>query len=306
MSEHRNRGGGPFVLVSLHAHPDDEALLTGGTLARVAAEGHRVVLVVATDGAAGLADGSSESLAARRAAELDRSAQALGVARVVRLGHRDSGYLTAATSEGEPVFRDLPVELVAAEVARVLREEGADVLTSYDARGGYGHPDHVHVHHVGALAAELAGTPVVLEATVDRTLLHRAMRVVSLVPGGVGDVTADRVRGAFTARRDITHRVDVRRHAGVKRAALAAHASQSETGGVRGVRGLGLLLLLPRPVFRVLAGREWFVQRGVVPERRPLGDVFATLREGRGQSMGSGSPVQDDGSSATRRTRSPG
>ena len=273
------RAPGTLVLVSLHAHPDDEALLTGGTLARAAAEGHRVVLVVATDGAAGLADGPTEVLAARRVEELHRSARALGVARVVRLGHRDSGYLTAASGEGEPVFSDLPVEVVAAEVARVLREEGADVLTSYDAHGGYGHPDHVQVHRVGALAAELAGTPVVLEATVDRTLLHRAMRVVSLLPGVVGDVTAERVRGAFTARADITHRVDVRAHAGAKRAALAAHASQSETGGARGVRGLGLLLLLPRPVFRVLAGREWFVQRGAVPARRPLDDVFAGVRE---------------------------
>ncbi|MDX6281804.1 MAG: hypothetical protein QOH03_2875, partial [Kribbellaceae bacterium] len=82
-----------YTLVSFHAHPDDEALLMGGTLARLAAEGHRVVLAVATDGEAGAA--SSEyrgDLAAHRRDELDRSAEALGCARVVRFGFRDSGW----------------------------------------------------------------------------------------------------------------------------------------------------------------------------------------------------------------------
>ena len=269
-----------YVLVSLHAHPDDEALLTGGTLARAAAEGHRVVLVVATDGAAGLADAApGQDLADRRTRELAASAAALGVARVVRLGHRDSGYLEpAGGGDGTPVFSELPVPRVAAEVAAVLLEEGADVLTTYDARGGYGHPDHVHVHRVGVAAAELAGTPVVLEATIDRTWVRRALRLAGLVPGLVGDVTAARVQDGFTARRDLTHRVDVRAHTPAKRAALAAHASQSETGGRRGVRGIGALLLLPRPVFRRALGREWFTERGRAPGATPLDDVFASLR----------------------------
>ncbi|WP_432484069.1 PIG-L deacetylase family protein [Kineococcus esterisolvens] len=277
-------GGERFVLVSFHAHPDDEALLTGGTLARAAAEGHRVVLVVATDGAAGLSDGpGGRQLAQRRARELERSARALGVARVVRLGHRDSGYAAPVEDRADdradgPVFSRLPVERVAAELAQVLRQEGADVLTSYDARGGYGHPDHVHVHRCGAAAAALAGTPVVLEATVDRTLVRAALRVVGLLPGVVGEVTARRVGEGFTARQEITHRVDVRAHTAAKRAALTAHASQSETGGVRGVRGIGLLLLLPRPLFRRLLGREWFVERGRAPGGRPLDDVFAGVR----------------------------
>jgi len=271
-------GSPRYVLVSLHAHPDDEALLTGGTLARAAAEGHRVVLVVATDGAAGLADaGPGADLARRRERELAASAAALGVARVVRLGHHDSGYLEPATGP-DPVFSALPVERVAAEVAAVLREEGADVLTTYDARGGYGHPDHVHVHAVGVAAAALAGTPVVLEATIDRTWVRRGLRLAGRVPGLVGDVTAGRVGDGFTARADLTHRVDVRAHTAAKRAALAAHASQSETGGRRGVRGIGALLLLPRPVFRRALGREWFTERGRRPGARPLDDVFASLR----------------------------
>ncbi|NAZ82132.1 hypothetical protein GTR02_09910 [Kineococcus sp. R8] len=270
--------------MSLHAHPDDEALLTGGTLARAAAEGHRTVLVVATDGAAGLADGApGAALAQRRARELAASAAALGVARVVRLGHRDSGYLVpagAGAGPSGPVFSALPVDGLAAEVAAVLREERADVLTTYDAHGGYGHPDHVHVHRIGVAAAALAGTPVVLEATVDRTWVRRALRLAARVPGLVGDVTADRVADGFTARADLTHRVDVRAHAAAKRASLAAHASQSETGGRRGIRGIGALLLLPRPVFRRALGREWFTERGRAPGGVLLDDVFASLRRG--------------------------
>lgn len=265
-----------FVLLAFHAHPDDEALLTGGTLARAAAEGHRVVLVVATDGGAGLAREGHGLLSDRRARELERSAAALGVARLVRLGHRDSGWLEAAPG---PVFSRLPVEEVARELADVLREERADVLTVYDPAGGYGHPDHVHVHRCGVRAAELAGTPVVLEATVDRTLVRRALRVVTLLPGFVGDVTAGRVRDGFTDRADITHRVDVRAHLTAKRAALRAHASQAETPGRRrGLRGVGLLAALPRPLAGAVLGREWFVERGRAAQGRASDDVFASLR----------------------------
>src|SRR4051812_39360381 len=95
--------GVPFTLVSFHAHPDDEALLTGGTLARAAAEGHRVVLVTATAGEAGLsADGMQDGarLEARRREELANSARALGCARWEVLGYPDSGWGTPP--DGQP------------------------------------------------------------------------------------------------------------------------------------------------------------------------------------------------------------
>ena len=81
----------PHTLVALHAHPDDESLLTGGTLARAAAQGHRVVLVVATAGERGLAQ-EAAGLGARRVAELERAAELLGVTRTVLLGYGDSGF----------------------------------------------------------------------------------------------------------------------------------------------------------------------------------------------------------------------
>jgi LmbE family N-acetylglucosaminyl deacetylase len=267
----------PFTLIAFHAHPDDEALMTGGTLARAAAEGHRVVLVCATAGEAGLsADDPSQAggLADRRLDELERSAAALGCARVVLLGYPDSGW--DVPTNASTAFASLDPAGPAARLAELLREEGADVLTIYDEHGGYGHPDHVQVHRVGVLAAELAGTRVVLEATVDREKLRRAARVMALVPGLSRLVPASRFASAYTPRAELTHRVDVRRHLAAKRAALSAHASQA-TGG-SSVRTMALLLRLPRPVLGLVLGREWYRERGRPPGGPLLDDVFATLR----------------------------
>ena len=271
-----------YTVVSFHAHPDDEALLTGGTLARAAAEGHRVVLVVATSGEAGLAAGDpdAEVLARVRRAEVAASAAALGVARVVLLGHPDSGLLPGQRDDdGRPPFSALDPSVVADELAAVLVQEDADVLTTYDAAGGYGHPDHVQLHRVGQLAAELAGTPLVLEATVDRELL---MRVVGLlrVPARVlplpwlPDLTP-----AFTPHADLTHRIDVRPHLDAKVAALRAHASQGSGGG--SVRTLALLTRLPGPIRRRVLGTEWFREVGRAPDGRLLDDLFGTLTTNR-------------------------
>ena len=164
------------TLVCLHAHPDDEAMSTGGTMARAKAEGHRVVLVVATNGEHGevpedLRDG--ETLVDRRRTETAASAAALGVDRVVWLGYRDSG-MTGWEQNADPSsFLQADVEEAAGRLAAVLEEESADVLTTYDWHGNYGHPDHVKVHRVGHRAAELAGTARVLEATMNRDAIVR-------------------------------------------------------------------------------------------------------------------------------------
>lgn len=270
----------------LHAHPDDEALLTAGTMARAAAEGHRVVLVVATDGALGLTDESAfgatgDALAATRSRELATSARALGVARTVELGFADSG-------SGPEVFPDppgarrfvrVPLEEAARAVADVLVEERADVLTTYDPRGGYGHRDHVRVHEVGARAAALArerGLGVtVLWATFPRDLLRRAVDLVAKVYRFPPEFDREAFGRAFSARADITHRVRVRRYAGAKRAAMRAHASQAaDSGG--GDRTLGRLGRIPRPLFDLVFGREWFVDPDA-PAGTARTDVFEGL-----------------------------
>jgi LmbE family N-acetylglucosaminyl deacetylase len=263
----------PYTLVSFHAHPDDEVLLTGGTLARASAEGHRVVLVVATNGEAGLADRRlARNLARVREAELRASARALGCGRVVLLGYGDSGL--DGRRPGPGTFSRADPQLAAQRLAEILREEEADVLTVYDPAGGYGHPDHRQVHTVGTIAARLAGTPVVLEATLDRTLIRRLARLATLVPGGLGGVRYETLATAYSERAAITHRIDVRAHLGAKREAMRAHVSQAGGGGPR---TLAMLLKLPRPLFGAVLGREWFVEQG----RRvvmPSDDVFSGLR----------------------------
>jgi len=262
-----------YTLVAFHAHPDDEALFTGGTLARCAAEGHRVVVVVATAGEQGLTAGDGGSLGETRRAELSRSAEALGVARVVELGYADSGL------DGPLPPRSFCAEAVGAAAERlavVLREERADAITIYDAAGGYGHRDHVRVHEVGLAAAGLAGTRLVLEATVAREPLRRAVRWLNRAGVRPGGMTAADFDRAYVARAEITHEIDVRRWVPAKRQALAAHASQA-TGGTD-VRTVALLSRLPLPLARIVLGREWYVEVGRMPGRHRVDDLFASLR----------------------------
>ncbi|MFI9251950.1 PIG-L deacetylase family protein [Streptomyces sp. NPDC053069] len=243
-------------VLAFHAHPDDEVLLTGGTLARAATEGHRVVIVVATDGLMDAApDGDTPRLA-----ELRASAAALGVQRVVHLGYADSGH--GAVLHPDPPdrarFVRADTEEAAERLAAILREEDVGLLLSYDAHGGYGHRDHVKVHEVGRRAAELAGVPRVLEATLPRDAVARLVKLVRVLRIPLR-FDAETVRTCYTPRAAITHTVDVRRFAARKRAALAAHRSQvSGTGRLAPV--LRVLVRLPVPVFGRLLGREWFVE----------------------------------------------
>ncbi len=249
------------TVVAFHAHPDDEVLLTGGTLARLTAEGHRVVVAVATDGFMGAA---VDPGAGTRLSELRASAAVLGAARVVHLGYADSGY-------GRVLYPDPPdrqrfaradTDEAAEKLAVVIREEHADLLLSYDSRGGYGHRDHIKVHEVGAQAAQLTGVRVI-EATMPRELINLVARPLRMFRLAVR-YNPQSVRTAFTPRSAITHRVNVRRFAGRKRAALAAHRS-SVSGPGRPARLFRMMLALPAPVFGLVFGLEWFKEPGTPP-----------------------------------------
>ncbi|MER0481076.1 PIG-L family deacetylase [Streptomyces sp. Edi2] len=261
-----------------HAHPDDEALLTAGTMARLAGEGHRVVLVLATAGERGLAPKSlrDRGLGEVRREEAHASARILGCSRVAFLGYADSGHTPgpAPARGGARPFASAEVEEAAGRLAALLTEERADLLTVYDPAGGYGHPDHVQVHRVGYRAARLAGTPVVLEATVDRTLLLRGLRAASWVHRFPPEFDRESFRQAYGARSEITHRVPVKRHWRAKRASMSAHLSQARGGDSE--RTLAALGRLPGPAFRQVLGTEWFIQRGL-PAGPVLRDPLATL-----------------------------
>ena len=252
------------TIVALHAHPDDESISTGGTLARAADEGHRVVLVFATRGECGevapgfLRDG--EELGDRREEEARASAAVLGAHRVEFLGFRDSGMDGESTNDDPRCFWQADVEATVEQVASILREEVADVCLIYDDHGGYGHPDHVQVHRVGARAAEAAGTPHVLEATFNRDHIRRLVEAAAEAgPGGPEGIDApeppdidEETFGSSDA--DITTYIDVSSWVDRRRASMSAHASQ--------IPADSFFLAMPDEAFTAAFGQEWFIRRG--------------------------------------------
>jgi LmbE family N-acetylglucosaminyl deacetylase len=249
------------TLVSFHAHPDDEAILVGGTLVLAADAGHRVVLVFATRGDLGeVADGvlePDEHLADRREEETRRAAEILGVARVEFLGYHDSGMAGEATNAAPGAFAGADVEEAAARLVAILRHEQAAVLTVYDERGGYGHPDHIQVHDVGRRAAELAGTPRVYAATVSHEhYVDLAAGMGDTVPEGV-DVPDPESLDLGVAEVLITTRVDVTSVLDRKQAAMAAHSSQ--------IPAESFFLALPPEQFRLAFGLEWYIRLDETP-----------------------------------------
>jgi LmbE family N-acetylglucosaminyl deacetylase len=251
-----------YTLVLFHAHPDDEAIATGGTMARAKRDGHRVVLVSATKGELGehapdaLAPG--EQLVDRRIAELHAAADILGADRVEFLDYLDSGMAGEPTNDAPGSFASADVEEAAARLARILDEEHADVLTIYDENGNYGHPDHIQVHNVGVRAAELAGTRRVYEATANRDHLKRLMEQIPREPDDP-EAPADLDTLGVTEDQ-ITTTVDVRDFVEQKRAAMAAHASQ--------IPADSFFLQLPLDAFREAFGWEWFIRRDGSPGQR--------------------------------------
>jgi LmbE family N-acetylglucosaminyl deacetylase len=260
------------TLVCFHAHPDDECLGTGGTIARASAEGHRVILVIATNGELGevpddLADG--ETLVDRRRAETQRSADVLGVRRVAWLGYKDSGMTGWPQNSDPESFLQADVDEAGERLAAILREEDADVLTTYDWHGNYGHPDHVKVHHVGHRAAEIAATPAVFEMTMNRDVVIRMMEAardagVEGVPSAEDfdpNGPSDDGNPFGTAEAELTHAVDVAAYLDRKRASLLCHASQ--------VTDIGFFERMPEEAFVNMFGTEWFIKKGEQPPVRP-------------------------------------
>ena len=263
------------TIVSFHAHPDDESIQVGGTLAKYARAGHRTVLVFATRGEHGeVAEGfleADETLGQRREQECHRSAEILGVQRVAFLDFIDSGMIDTPENQAAGSFWTAPVDTAAEQLAELLREEGADAITVYDSDGGYGHPDHIQVHRVGVRAAELAGTPIVLEATMNRDHLRAVIQAgveAGLVPADeVPNLDEDSTFGRPASA--ITTCIDVRELIEVKRASMAAHASQ--------IPDDSFFLQMPVEAFAGSFGWEWFIRHGTEPTGEMDDDILLGL-----------------------------
>jgi LmbE family N-acetylglucosaminyl deacetylase len=251
------------TVVFFHAHPDDEAIATGGTMAGLADQGHRVVLVTATRGELGeIPDGlldPGESLVERRGLELDEACRILGVADHTYLDYLDSGMAGEESNHRPGAFAAADVDEAGRALAAILRRESADVLVTYDEHGGYGHPDHIQVHRVGVAAADQASTPVLYFATMNRDLTEDLAKRIGETDWEPPEGTFDGIEGMGEPASRITTAVDVVPWLERKRRSMQAHASQ--------ISEESFFLSMPDDVFPLVWGREWFIRIRPVPER---------------------------------------
>lgn len=248
------------TIVFVHAHPDDEASQTSGTMALAARRGHRVVCVYATGGEHGMAadDLGDESVSEYRRREAEASAAVVGTSRVEWLGYADSGMAGWPQNDHPHAFVQADVTNAGLKLAAILDAVGADYVVGYDWHGNYGHPDHVQVHRVTKRATELARRrPHYLESSMNRDAARRmfdaaaALGVESFDP----DQGTDDGNPVGTPEAELTWRVDVSDLIDLKRAALACHASQAADAG--------MMLAMPPEVFAAAFGAEHYIDPAI-------------------------------------------
>jgi N-acetyl-1-D-myo-inositol-2-amino-2-deoxy-alpha-D-glucopyranoside deacetylase len=235
-------------ILFVHAHPDDEAIGTGATMARYAAAGARVTLVTCTLGEegeihvpalAGLAAGEGDQLGGYRIAELREACAALGVTDHRFLGgagrFRDSGMMGLSTNDHPRAFWQADLDTAGALLVDVIREVRPQVLVTYDDNGFYGHPDHIQAHRVAMRAVELADKEGIAPAKVYWTAVPRSVLEAGMKAFGEssenpfeGMETVDDLPFG-TPDEQIAARVDAHEFADAKVAALKAHATQIPT-----------------------------------------------------------------------------
>jgi mycothiol S-conjugate amidase len=155
--------GAARTLLVVYAHPDDESFGNAGTIARYSAAGVAVHYACATRGEVGTVTpdrlAGYADTAALRTAELECAAQALGLTAIHHLGHRDSGMPGSADNQHPQALVQAPPERVTGQIVALLRALRPQVVLTFPPYGGYGHPDHITVHHATRQAFSVAGDP---------------------------------------------------------------------------------------------------------------------------------------------------
>ncbi|MFF0414089.1 N-acetyl-1-D-myo-inositol-2-amino-2-deoxy-alpha-D-glucopyranoside deacetylase [Kitasatospora sp. NPDC004745] len=282
-------------LLLVHAHPDDESIGNGATMARYAAEGAHVTLVTCTLGEGGevippelahLTADRDDTLGTYRIGELTEAMRALGVTDFRFLGgpgrYRDSGMMGVPDNDVPGCFWQADVDEAAGHLVAVIREVRPQVLVTYDEDGGYGHPDHVQAHRVAMRGYELAADPA------HRPELGPAWRIAkvywnrmprSVIEAGLAETAARAPFPGVAAPADVpgvvadelvTTVLDGTAHAGRKAAAMAAHATQITVAGP--------FFALSNDLGQPLVATEYYqLVRGQAGPGRPEDDLFAGL-----------------------------
>jgi N-acetyl-1-D-myo-inositol-2-amino-2-deoxy-alpha-D-glucopyranoside deacetylase len=251
-------------ILFVHAHPDDESINNGATMAQYAAEGARVTLVTCTLGELGevlvpelahLAADREDRLGQHRIGELAAAMRELGVADHRFLGgpgrFRDSGMMGTPENDAPRAFWQADVDVAAALLVPVIRQVRPQVLVTYNEIGGYGHPDHIQAHRVAMRGAELAadpqyrgagGTGLADEAheiakiywnTVPRSVIEAGIKELRAVGKETGFFAVESVDDLpFVADDEtVTTVVHAEEYADRKAAAMRAHATQITVDG---------------------------------------------------------------------------
>ncbi|HVX45708.1 MAG TPA: N-acetyl-1-D-myo-inositol-2-amino-2-deoxy-alpha-D-glucopyranoside deacetylase [Mycobacteriales bacterium] len=232
-------------LLLVHAHPDDESLSCGATMARYAAEGAEVTLVTCTLGEEGevipahlaqLAPDQADQLGGYRIGELDRACAALGVTDHRFLGgpghFRDSGMMGLATNDAPRAFWSAPFAEPVGLLADVIREVRPQVVVTYDDQGGYGHPDHIQAHRITMAAVEQVAGEWDVPKLYWTAQPVSQQRINVAAEGSPFAAAAEPDQLGFAVPdEEITATIDGSSYVDAKRAALIAHATQVSVDG---------------------------------------------------------------------------
>ena len=273
----------PFTLMAVHAHPDDEAS-GGGILAAYADQGIRTVVVTCTNGEFGDAPGGikpgedghdKDEVARLRLAELEKSARILRVSDVEALGYHDSGMPDWDYKNRPDAFCNIPIETVADRIGGLITKYQPQVLVTYDDRGAYQHPDHVHASLAAQAAAKATGIPAKVYLSTWKgsnwRKIWEALRAAGEdVPEGAED--EDRSQRALESEERITTTIDIRSVLDRKRDALFAHGSQINDSWFSKI---------PQEISEAAFGYEYFIRvADSTGAPLPENDLFAGLRTG--------------------------
>ncbi len=272
-------------LLLVHAHPDDECIGTGGSMAKYAAEGAEVTLVTCTLGEEGeillpdvahLASDQEDRLGQHRQQELAASMAALGISDWRLLGgpgrFRDSGMVGTPQNDNPACFWRADLLEAALELVKVIREVRPQVVVTYDDFGGYGHPDHIQAHRVTHYAVVLAALdgfhPELGQAWEISKFYWTAMSRSRVRAGiialreaghtdGFAEMDPDDLPPFVTADELITTEIDASAYVARKFDALRAHATQISTdGGFLALADTAGLEMFASEYFRLVFGQS--------------------------------------------------